>query len=79
MIASNSDLIVNKMNNFFITETIAREYKNATNAIKEASQPPKKKVTFIHRIFTFYIENIYYLLHLFTKMPYTILISQNNR
>jgi len=44
MITSNQDLIVNKMNNFFITETIAKEYKNATNAIKEASQPPKKKV-----------------------------------
>ena len=44
MITSNADLIVNKMNNFFITETIAREYKNATNAIKEASLPPKKKV-----------------------------------
>ena len=43
MIASNSDLIVNKMNNFFITETISREYKNATNASKEASKPPKKK------------------------------------
>jgi len=44
MITSNADLIVNKMNNFFITETIAREYKNATNAIKEASLPQKKKV-----------------------------------
>lgn len=44
MVTSNADLIINKMNNFFITETIAREYKNTTNAIKEASLPPKKKV-----------------------------------
>ena len=44
MVTSNAYLIINKMNNFFITETIAREYKNTTNAIKEASLPPKKKV-----------------------------------
>lgn len=44
MITSNSELVASKMNNFFITGTIANEYKNATNAIKEASQPPKKKV-----------------------------------
>ncbi len=44
MIASNADLTINKMNNFFITETIANEYKNSTNAIKQACEPPKKKV-----------------------------------
>ena len=44
MLASNSELVVNKMNNFFISETIANEYKNATNAIKEACKPPTKKV-----------------------------------
>ena len=44
MVTSNADLIINKMNNFFITETIAREYKNTTNAIKEASLKQKKKV-----------------------------------
>lgn len=44
MVTSNADLITNKIDNFFITETIANEYKNATNAIKAACEPPKKKV-----------------------------------
>ena len=43
MIASNSDLIVNKMNNFSSQKPLHENTKNATNAIKEASQPPKKK------------------------------------
>lgn len=30
--------------NFFITDTITQEYKNAKAAIKLACQPPKKKV-----------------------------------
>ncbi len=30
--------------NFFITDTITNEYKNAKNALLEASKPPKKKV-----------------------------------
>jgi len=44
MVTTNADLIVNKMENFFITQTVAEEYKNATNAIKAACCPPKKKV-----------------------------------
>lgn len=44
MITSNSELAASKMNNFFITGTVVNEYKNATNAIKAACQPPKKKV-----------------------------------
>lgn len=44
MAVQNPEVIINNMNNFFITGTVINEYKHATNAIKAACQPPKKKV-----------------------------------
>ncbi len=41
--AVNADRIYNS-ENFFITDTITKEYKTAKQALMAASKPPKKKV-----------------------------------